>query len=419
MPKSSKCLLVGLLALQTTAWSMQQWSEKKVPALPPPQGRVVKVATVRELHKAVKDLQPGDTILIADGRYRIGHSLWIQGKNDFAIRGASGDPTKVVLLGKGWGSREKLDSVLQFDDCKRVSVAHLTVEDAYLFGIHVLGRKKPEDIHIYNVHFRNIGVRCLKGSANGAPDSVCIRGSVRFCRFENTKIPEADWLSKGNYISSIDMMCLEDWVFADNEFYNIKGRTGEGRAAIFIWYRSKRVTIERNLIVNCDRGIAMGNFHGGEELRKKGQYHADGFICRNNVISGGGDAGIEFFWSRNLKIYNNSIWKDTPETRGIRFIQEAEGIELCNNIVRGKIWPAKEGVSLVSNLSGALDGFFVKPEVGDLRLTSKAEEAIDKAQRNAIVLHDFKATPRLSRPDIGALEIVSDAAEKPPVKKKE
>ena len=32
-----------------------------------------------------------------------------------------------------------------------------------------------------------------------------------------------------------------------------------GRDAIIIWVRSRRVVVERNLIVNCDRGVAFGN----------------------------------------------------------------------------------------------------------------------------------------------------------------
>jgi hypothetical protein len=62
-----------------------------------------------------------------------------------------------------------------------------------------------------------------------------VRGSVRYCDFENTKVPPANWLFGGDYISAIDMMALESWTFSDNVFKNIKGRNGGGRAAIFVW----------------------------------------------------------------------------------------------------------------------------------------------------------------------------------------
>ena len=74
---------------------------------------------------------------------------------------------------------------------------------------------------------------------------------------------------------------------SDNVFQNIKGRRGGGRAAIFIWVRSRRVVVERNLIVNCDRGVAFGN-PGRSTADIDGQqpvYVSDGVI-HNNFIAG-------------------------------------------------------------------------------------------------------------------------------------
>jgi hypothetical protein len=45
-----------------------------------------------------------------------------------------------------------------------------------------------------------------------------VKGSVRGCYFENTKVPPADWLFGGDYIGAIDMMALEDWTFSRNVF---------------------------------------------------------------------------------------------------------------------------------------------------------------------------------------------------------
>ena len=69
------------------------------------------------------------------------------------------------------------------------------------------------------------------------------------------------------------MMSLEDWTISDNTFVNIKGHSGGGRAAIFVWVRSRRVVVERNQILHCDRGIAFGQplrlleLHGGHAAR--------------------------------------------------------------------------------------------------------------------------------------------------------
>jgi hypothetical protein len=87
---------------------------------------------------------------------------------------------------------------------------------------------------------------------------------------------------------AIDMMALEDWTFSENVFRNVKGRNGGGRAAIFIWVRSRQVVVERNLIENCDRGVAFGN-PGKSTASVAGErlvYVSDGII-RNNFIVGG------------------------------------------------------------------------------------------------------------------------------------
>ena len=79
-------------------------------------------------------------------------------------------------------------------------------------------------------------------------------------------------------------------------FRNIKGRNGGGRAAIFIWVRSRRVVVERNLIIDCDRGVAFGN-PGQSTANSAGErlaYVSDSII-RNNFIVGGADCGIELW----------------------------------------------------------------------------------------------------------------------------
>ena len=204
--------------------------------------------------------------------------------------------------------------------CEGVTIADLTFTDCRSYGIKVEAENGPKDIHIYNCRFRDIGVRAIKGSAGQDPNVHAVKGSVRYCRFENTKVPPADWLYGGDYIAAIDMMALEDWTFSDNVFRNVKGRNGGGRAAIFIWVRSRGVTVERNLIVNCDRGMAFGN-PGQSTANRAGErlvYVRDGII-RNNFIVGGPDCGIELWYADRIKVYNNSIWR--PErnwSRGIR-----------------------------------------------------------------------------------------------------
>jgi hypothetical protein len=392
------------IAVQVPPWF------PKAPPPPPPSGEVIHVATVDELLAAIEQVASGGTILLAEGRYRVPRVIVLRDKKNITIRSAAADPAKVILSGKGWDSETRGDDILHIGRCDGVTIAGLTFTDCRSYGIKVEAEHGPRDVHIYNCHFRNIGVRAIKGSAGQDPEIRAVRGSVRFCQFENTKIPESDWLFGGDYIGGIDMMALEDWTFSNNVFHNIKGRNGGGRAAIFIWVRSRRVVVEKNLIVNCDRGIALGN-PGQSTANLAGErlvYVSDAMV-RNNFIAGGPDSGIELWHADRIKIYNNSIWR--PErnwSRGIRIGAGTLRADIANNLVHGEIRVEGGEAEIRNNLAGRLDGYFVSPLAGNLALTPSATEAIDQGLSLEEVTDDIRQQARGGPVDLGAWEFQSE-----------
>lgn len=398
-------LLVGCLSLQGASEGAPSWFPK-APALAPPQEPILRVANVEEWLQAVARAADGTTILLADGHYRATRPAVLAGKKRITIRGASGDPAKVILSGRGWDTDARNDDLLHIGHCESVTVADLTFADCRSYGIKVEAENAPKDIHIYNCRFRDIGVRAVKGSAGKQPNVRAVKGSVRYCHFENTRIPPANWLFGGDYIAGIDMMALEDWTFSDNVFRNIKGRNGGGRAAIFIWVRSRRVVVERNLIVNCDRGIAFGN-PGQSTANTAGEtliYVADGII-RNNFIAGGPDCGIELWHARGLQVQHNTVFR--PErnwSRGIRIGAGTAQADIANNLVHGEIRMEGGEANLRNNLATRLDGYFIDPSSGDLALTRAATNAVDRALPLPEVKHDIRRRLRDARPDLGGWE---------------
>jgi len=384
--------------------------------LPVPQGAVIHVVTVDELLAAVDHIGPGGTILLADGPYRLSRVMVLRDKKGITIRSAAGDPAKVVLSGRGWDSGASGDDILHIGQCEGVTIADLTFADCRSYGIKVEAENAPKDIHIHNCRFRDIGVRAIKGSAGQDPNIHALRGSVRYCHFENTKVPPADWLYGGDYIAAIDMMALDQWTFSDNVFRNVRGRNGGGRAAIFIWVRSQRVVVERNLIVNCDRGVAFGN-PGQSTANLAGErlvYVRDGII-RNNFIAGGPDCGIELWYADGVKVLNNTIWR--PErnwSRGIRIGIGTARTEIVNNLVHGEIRFEGGEANLRSNLAGRLNDYFLDPASGDLTLMSAAIGAIDQGVPLPEITDDIRGRPRGGSIDLGAWES-NDAGHATPV----
>jgi hypothetical protein len=382
---------------------LPQVASREVPLLPLPEGgRRVHVSTAEELAAAVDNARHGDAILLANGVYRLGRFLNLDNVKDVTIRGASNDPAKVILQGRGFDAVSRGDDILRIAGCENVTVAYLTFADCHAYGLKVEAEHSPKNIHVYHCHFLNIGTRGLKGST--AQRTVAAGGSVRYCHFENTKVPSGDWQFGGNYISAIDMMSLEDWTISDNTFVNIKGHSGGGRAAIFVWVRSRRIVVERNRILNCDRGIALGNPSGSSNYMD-GMLHVHDSICRNNFIVAGPDAGIELAWVDGVKVYNNTVWRQDFKGRGIRCIEKIHNVDFANNLVRGALLLAG-GEATRNNLVGPLDGHFVDPAGGDLRLIAHAADAIDKGQPLAEVADDIDRRPRGASPNLGASEYV-------------
>ena len=414
--RGAPAAIAGAHAVQPTApiGAIPPWFPKALP-LPPPQGEVVRVSTADELLAAVDRVGPGGTILLADGHYQLPRVIVLQGKRDITIRGAAGDPKKATLRGKGWDSNAEGDDLLHIGQCDGVTIADLTFADCRSYGIKVEAERAPKNIHIYNCRFRDIGVRAIKGSAGQDPNTRAVKGSVRYCSFENTKVPPADWLFGGDYISAIDMMALEDWTFSDNFFRNIKGHNGGGRAAIFLWVRSRRLIVERNLIIDCDRGVAFGN-PGQSTANLAGErlaYVSDGVI-RNNFIVGGADCGIELWYAEQIKVCHNSIWR--PErnwNRGIRIGTGTSQTDIVNNLVHGEIRLDGGKAELRQNLTGRLDGYFVDPASGNLALTSAARGAIDQGASVPEVPEDIRRRPRVGRFDLGAWEFDGERTRDP------
>ena len=164
--------------------------------------------------------------------------------------------------------------------------------------------------------------------------------------------------------------------------------------------------VERNLILDCDRGVAFGN-PGQSTANLAGErlvYVADGII-RNNFIAGGPDCGIELWYADRIKVQHNTIWR--PEQnwrRGIRLGTGTAHTEVVNNLVHGDILLEGGEAELRTNLTGRLDNYFVNPTSGNLTLTAAASRAIDQGVPLLDVPEDIRRRSRAQRPDLGAWE---------------
>ena len=201
-------------------------------------------------------------------------------------------------------------------------------------------------------------------------------------------------------------MYAGDWVISDNVFVGIQGRTYEGRGAIFLWFDSQDCVIERNIIIDCDVGLQLGNPHRADGV----QDHCVGCVARNNFITRAPEAGIVTVYTRDCKVLHNTI--HDPQSRMSRLVRTVftnEGLVVANNLISGPGMrnESDSRIELAGNLVKDMTDAFADPAHGNLHLTRPAAEAIGKAAILPGVTSDIDGQPRDENPDIGADEWVS------------
>ncbi len=388
----------------------------KAPPLPKPTGEVLAVKTVSELYTAVNNVKPGGTILVADGLYQMPSTLVI--KSDSAtLRSQSGDRTKVVLE---FAQSRHLEGVA-VSHCSGATIADLTIQNVGHNCIKINSNLGASRVTIYNVISHNAWQRHIKAprvpDKDGKADFVddC---RVQYCLFYNDRPkqrgdePSED--SDGgkrfnfNYVGGMDVMCARGWVVSDNVFTGIRGKTGEARGAIFMWHNGTDCVIQRNLIIDCDTGICMGNSHARGERR-----HANGFIVRNNFVVRCSENNILADHTRNCKVLNNTVHDpDSRNGRLLRVVHANDGLVVANNIFSGPRIVAEqyEGrIDVRNNLIRPVGDYFVDAAKGDLHLTARATDAINRATVDENVSQDIDGQPEGNKPDLGADEWVAIA----------
>ena len=383
----------------------QSWFPK-APPLPRPVGQIIKVSSVQGLVKAVDEVRPGGTILLADGHYEMPHYIEITTDN-VSMRGASGHRERVVID----GGKSRDGELVGIRGCSGVTIADLTIQNTQYNGFKINSETDVQKLTIYNCIIHNIWQRGVKGVKVPKENREAVRPRhcrVQYCMFYNDRpkrlSDDPRDIANGNYVGGIDVMYAKNWVISDNVFVNIRGRTREGRGAIFMWFDSQDCVIERNIIIDCDAGICLGNPHRADGIK----IHCQRCVVRNNFITRATEGGIVPVYTRDCKILNNTVHEsDSRLGRLIRIVFDNDGLLVANNLLSGpKIRNESDSkITFVSNLEKELTSAFVNPSQGNLHLTARAIDVINRAEPLSDVADDIDDEVRGAEPDIGADEL--------------
>jgi hypothetical protein len=365
----------------------------------------ITVGNVTELQSAVASANSaggGKTILLRDGTYTLSDTLYINAPN-ITIAGQSGVRENVVIQGDAMSSTASVGNVIRVA-ASNFQLSDVTLQKSRWHLIQIAGENNADSPVIRNCILRDAYEQIIKVSIDSANPSVTSdNGLVENCLFEYTA-----GIGPQYYIGGIDAHGSKNWVVRKNTFRSIiSPNTSVAEFAVHFWDGSANNTVEKNLIINCDRGIGFG-------LDGRGN---TGGIIRNNMIYHSSNAGqftdvsISLTESPNTQVYNNTIFTEDSFPWVIEYrYASTSNVVITNNLTNKPIISRDSATGTLSNnITNAASSWFVKPVNGDLHLASAISSVVGAGKTVNGLVDDFDGQPRPTTGagiDIGADQFV-------------
>ena len=376
-------------------------------------GEVRRVKTVSDLKAALEAANRGKvatTLLLEDGTYVLDVPALEIKCPGLVIRSRMGDRDAVIVRGPDEGTNAAVANVFLVA-AHDVVIADLTLGYCRHHGIQVRGEPPfhVSGLRVHNCRILNCNQQFIKGSSSESDPLGATDGCIEQCVFEFT----SGWAYQ-SYTGGIDVHKGVNWVVRDNLFRNLRvpaGQPGIAEHAVHFWKRCstrpQNIVVERNWVVNCDRGIGFGL--GSAE----GGHQGGASVIRNNMVFNDGtgpqtDVGIGLEHASDVRVDNNTVvvrryWAPME----YRFAGSSN-VVFRNNLVSGPLQRRDDAPRAVqiNNLEQVEPSWFQDPSAGDLRLTAAAKPAID----HGTALDDFaddvdgRSRPLGTGWDIGASE---------------
>ncbi|MBN1296366.1 right-handed parallel beta-helix repeat-containing protein [bacterium] len=358
--------------------------------LPPPSGVTVTVSTETDLRNQIAGVPPGTTILVEPGLYAIQANI-VMCTHTIALRGSTGDRDDVILDFGGMSGGHFGIQVFGDD----VTIADLTIQQANDHGVAIQGVDRPV---LYNLHIRDIGDQLVKVNPDGDGSDD---GLLACCLIEyTTHCPD-------DYTNGISAHLAHNWVVRDNQWVNIRGPgSGSTGPTVLFWSASNDTLVERNVFIDCYRGVAFGNAGASPGAHSGG-------IVRNNIFYSAAehDVAVEMVHATGWVVAHNTAFMTHP-SGGLTWIMEARfedtnGV-FINNLTNMDIWENRDGAAgaEVDCITTAESDWFVDIANRDLHLVETATAAIDAGEPLGEVPEDIDGDIRTigGAADIGADE---------------
>jgi hypothetical protein len=392
----------------------------------PVTGHVVNADTSADLPSVVRSAASGDTILLADGTYKLGGVILQMSTDHVALRSKSGNREAVILDGERSAATGEVIAVTASD----VTVADLTIANAYTHAIHVQTTDASDVLRttIFNVHVLDALEQGIKINENGAGTHFTDDGTIACSHIELTSAGRPQ-VRNNCYTGGIDGHGARGWRVRDNlieGFYCAQGLSEHG---VHFWTGSRDTVVENNRIFNCARGVGFGLGETTGSSSDAWRTYTDkpcgaatpvghyGGVVRNNFVfadapalfasAAGFDSGIDFEQACLASAVHNTVFGATPPLSSAiewRFLNSSATV--INNLANAPFKNRGNGATETAsgNVATATAGLFVDASSGDLHLAAPATGArgAGTAVAPGLADEDIDHDPRTAPRDVGA-----------------
>lgn len=395
-------------------------SVRGCPPLDPPEGDTITIGPGDDFAATIAGAATGTTILLEDGTYDLGGASYIVFQTPgVTLRSAGGDAEAVVLDG-GY----QIGSLLNVaaDD---ITIAEITLQRPMWHPIHVTGGAdgtNTENTMIYGVRIFDPGQQAIKINASSggqyADDGTVACSSIVMTAAGRENVTDC-------YTGGIDAHSAWGWQVHDNYFEGFWCEQGLSEHAVHFWSGGRDTVVERNVIVDCARGVGFGlgaNGNGNSRPYDDDPCpgadfvgHYDGII-RNNAILGsdpamfasqsGFDSGVALEQACGAIVAHNTVVATSPPFVSMEYRFANTSATISNNLVTHAIVERDGGqAALEGNMEGVDLSHFADVGGGDLHL-SPGSTAIDAGVplADGVAAEDIDGDERDATPDVGADE---------------
>lgn len=375
-------------------------------------------ARATALRGLIQSAVPGTVFLLEPGVYPISETLQMNTPG-IGIASTTGRREDVILDGN-----YNSGSVIEVS-AKNVTIANLTIRKSYHHLIHFVDNGIGG--RVYNVKLEDARQQFVKSSSvTTASDNVEVACSE--FQLTNSGRPHVDSDSSDCYTGGIDAHRSRGWWVRDNQFRDIYCTNGGlAEHAVHFWNSSRDSLVERNIILNCARGIGFGL---GQTRESVGRTYSDypnvgvtattyighiGGVIRGNLIIANTqnrfDTGIGLEQAQGALVHHNTIVSTDASTFAALDIRFANSDpEVVNNLVYPKVFNRDGGSAKTYIMNVSVEpGFFMADDKWLLRLDPENPDVKTKIRDQGVVVLgseiDLDGEDRDAKPDPGADEL--------------